>query len=85
VLTIALAGGGAWGLLPPMWLLLYGAAVVAGGSLSVPPVPVMGGCFMAAGAAALMTPAAWGDWWLAFGFGVLHAGFGILIAVKHGG
>ena len=85
VLTIALASGGAWVLLPPMWLLLYGAAVVAGGSLSVPPVPVMGGCFMAAGAAALMTPAAWGDWWLAFGFGVLHAGFGILIAVKHGG
>jgi hypothetical protein len=85
VLTVALARLGAWEALPPMWLLLYGAAVVAGGTLSVPPVPVMGGCFMAFGLAALLVPAAWGDWWLALGFGLLHVLFGIRIAVKHGG
>ncbi len=85
VLTVALGSAGAWALLPPIWLLLYGAAVVAGGTFSVPPVPVMGGSFMALGVAALLGPAAWGDWWLAVGFGLLHVGFGILIAVKHGG
>ena len=85
VLTVALYSAGASAVLPGVWLLLYGAAVVAGGSLSVPPVPVMGGCFMALGVLALTAPAAWGTWLLGLGFGLLHIGFGILIAVKYGG
>jgi len=85
VLTVALYGAGASAMLPGVWLLLFGAAVVAGGALSVPPVPVMGGCFMALGVVALMAPAAWGTWLLGLGFGLLHVGFGILIAVKYGG
>ena len=85
VLTVALYSAGASAMLPGVWLLLFGAAVVAGGALSVPPVPVMGGCFMALGVVAFMAPAAWGTWLLGLGFGLLHVGFGILIGVKYGG
>jgi hypothetical protein len=85
VLTVALYSAGASAMLPGVWLLLFGAAVVAGGALSVPPVPIMGGCFMVLGIVAFVAPAAWGTWLLGLGFGLLHVGFGILIGVKYGG
>jgi hypothetical protein len=85
ILTAVLARQGALDLLPGTWLLLFGAAVIAGGALSVPPVPAMGGCFMALGVVAFIAPAAWGTMLLAIGFGVLHIAFGIVIAVKYGG
>jgi hypothetical protein len=85
VLTAVLVQQGAFDLLPGCWLLLFGAAVVAGGALSVPPVPVMGGCFMAIGVAAFVAPAAWGTLLLGLGFGVLHIAFGLVITVKYGG
>ena len=76
------AGDSAW--LPGTWLLLYGAAVVAGGAASVPVVPLMGACFMAAGAIALLAPGT-GNFLLAAGFGGIHIIFGTVIAVKYGG
>jgi len=85
VLTAALFAGGAVAYLPGMWLLLYGAAVLSAGGASVRVVPLMGLCFMAAGAAALCLPAAWGDAVLAVGFGGIHMIFGTIIAVKYGG
>ena len=85
VLTLALAQVGAVHLLPGAWLLLYGAGVVTGGSHSVRPVPLMGLSFMLAGALALFSPPAWGDAWMAAGFGGLHIVFGLLIWRKHGG
>jgi hypothetical protein len=85
VLTLALAGGGYMELLPGMWLLLYGTSIVTGGSYSVRPVPFMGAAFMLAGVAAFLSPAAWGDAFMAAGFGGLHIVFGIVIWRKHGG
>jgi hypothetical protein len=70
--------------LPGIWLLLYGAGVVSGGYASVRVVPLMGACFMAAGAAALLAPG-WDAILMPAGFGGLHMIFGIIIAVKYGG
>ena len=84
-LTLALIQAGTLALIPGMWLMVYGAAVLAGGAFSVRPVPVMGGCFMAVGLAALFSPAAWGNGMLVAGFGGLHIVFGIWIARRYGG
>ena len=85
VLTAVLQGTVVADRLPGIWLLVYGAAVAAGGAASVGIIPVMGGCFMATGVAALAAPAALGDAFMALGFGVLHILFGIVIARRHGG
>lgn len=84
LLTAVLYRAGVPAFLPGVWLLLYGAGVVSGGGASVRVVPLMGACFMAAGAAALLVPA-WNGALLVAGFGGLHVVFGIVIAVKHGG
>jgi hypothetical protein len=84
-LTAALFANGAVALLPGLWLLSYGAAMIAAGTFSVRAVPLMGIGFMLLGALAVATPATWGDAWMAAGFGGLFIGFGILIARRHGG
>lgn len=85
LLTLALVRAGLYGLLPPMWLLLYGTAIVSGGAFSVRVVPVMGLCLIGLGAAALFTPTAWGDFFMAVGFGGAQIGFGLWIALRYGG
>jgi hypothetical protein len=74
-----------WALMPPVWLLLYGTGVLAGGVFSVAAVRLLGLAFMALGVAALITPPAWGNVWLGMGFGGLQLAFGLYIARRHGG
>lgn len=85
LLTLALFLSGAVSALPGVWLLLYGTAIVTGGAFSVRVVPIMGLCLMGLGAGALFAPAAWGNLFMASGFGLVQIGFGIWIALRYGG
>jgi len=88
-LTVVLGQAGDWSAIPGVWLMLYGAGVIAGGAFSVPVVPVMGACFLATGVLAafspVITPMISADFWLGFGFGALHVIFGAVIASRYGG
>ena len=85
VLTLALVRAGAVDLVPAVWLLLYGAGVLAGSSSSVPVLAWLAVLFMVLGVVSLFTSPALRDLWLAAGFGALQIGFGAYIARNHGG
>jgi uncharacterized membrane protein HdeD (DUF308 family) len=85
MLTAMLVRAQAFAFLPPTWLLLYGAGVMAGGAASVTLLAWIGVAFIACGIAAALTPAAWNDLWLGIGFGVVQIVSGFIIARKHGG
>jgi hypothetical protein len=85
ILTAVLYRDQLFGIMPGVWLLLYGVAIVTGGAFSVRIVPLMGVSFMTLGTIALLSPAQWGNWFMVAGFGVLHIIFGIVIARRYGG
>jgi len=85
VLTYALMRVHMYALLPAVWMLLYGTAVVAAGAFSVRIVPVMGAAFIVVGIVALFAPVTWNTALMIVGFGALHIVFGVVIARRHGG
>jgi hypothetical protein len=85
LLTIALMASGPVRLIPGVWLVLYGVAVIQAGAFSVRTVPSRGAAFVAMGALALPAPWLWANVLLAVGFGALHIIFGVIIARRHGG
>jgi len=85
ILTFVLYRQELFGIMPGVWLLLYGVAVVTGGAFSVRIVPLMGVSFMALGTIALFSPFEWANWFMAAGFGILHMVFGVVIARRYGG
>ena len=85
ILTPVLYQLGALQVIPALWLLSYGAAVISAGTYSVRVVPIMGLAFMVLGGVALLAPPSAGDPLLAVGFGGLHILFGAIIARNYGG
>ena len=85
VVTVAFMQRGLYGLLPGIWMTLYGTAVVAAGAFSVRIVPVMGAAFIMVGGIALFAPPTWSTTLMIVGFGLLHVVFGYVIARRHGG
>jgi hypothetical protein len=87
LLTLVLQNTGPLELLPGVWLLCYGTAVVGAGAHSIRAVRTMGLAFMLVGALALLG-VVWapdarlaGDLCMAVGFGLLHVVFGIVIGI----
>lgn len=81
-------------LLPCMWLMLYGLAVLNGGAYSVKPVPIAGAAFLLlgfwAGFMPLDVPTVVADYLvrdavLAIGFGGIHLVLGAIVAARYGG
>jgi hypothetical protein len=85
LLTYVLFHAGLTTAIPGAWLLLYGTGVVTGGAFSIRVVPLMGLCFMVLGTVAFFCPFAWGNIFLALGFGGFHIIFGTAIARSYGG
>ncbi|MGQ9896576.1 MAG: hypothetical protein ACUVR8_03305 [Acidobacteriota bacterium] len=85
LLSVVLVSHSAYDLLPGTWLLLYGTGVTAAGAFSVRVVPLLGLAFLLLGSITLFLPFPLTHWAMAFGFGVLHVGFGLVIARKYGG
>ncbi|MGH8325708.1 MAG: hypothetical protein ACRET2_02975 [Steroidobacteraceae bacterium] len=86
IITSALLSHHAADMIPGAWLLLYGCGVAAASTMTVRPVGIMGGLFVALGVAALELPPAASNVLLGAGFGGLHLAFGILIGrrSRHG-
>lgn len=86
VLTVACVRSEAYTMLPVIWLLLYGVGVCSAGAISSPTVVMaLGLSLVVGGGAAALSPAAWGNWYLAAFFGAGHIIAGAVIIKHHGG
>jgi hypothetical protein len=85
VLTVSLLPSAEVSLLPGLWMMLYGAGVLAAGTYASPPVVHMGGAFVIAGLFTHALPAGWANVLLGVAFGGLHLYFGYQVYRHHGG
>jgi len=88
-LTFVLWYAGATDLIPGVWLLLYGCAVLSASTVTIARtmrlICIMGVLFMLLGLSAFALPPGAHTLILGLGFGVLHTLFGVLIGrVSHG-
>jgi hypothetical protein len=83
VLTVVFREEGLTALIPGMWLLLYGCAVLSASMMTSAAmfrlIVLMGALFVIYGVLAFQLPVRWHNYTLGLGFGVLHLLFGILI------
>jgi hypothetical protein len=83
VLTVVLGTAGVTSVIPGMWLLLYGCAVLSASTVTSAGITrlvcVMGALFVALGSVTFALPTMAHTAMLGLGFGVLHILFGILI------
>lgn len=93
-LTWVFDSNGLHHLLAPMWLMLYGVAIMNGGAFSISVVPLFGLTLFVLGL--IVTPfngayplGVFGytvdDAFMIIGFGISHIGFGLVIARRYGG
>ena len=85
VLTISLWPTEQIVLVPALWMMLYGAGVVAAGTYAAAPVMQMGAAFLIAGLFAHALPVSWSNVLLGAAFGGLHLYFGYQVYRHHGG
>jgi hypothetical protein len=88
-LTFVLWRAGSTSLIPGVWLLIYGCAVLSASTVTIPRtmklICIMGSLFMTLGLVAFVAPPATHTMILGLGFGALHSIFGILIGrASHG-
>src|ERR1700722_5130353 len=90
VLTLVFVTAGMTNVIPGMWLLLYGCAVLSASTVTMVGIArlvcIMGALFVALGSVTFALPAGTHTAMLGLGFGVVHILFGILIGRStHGG
>lgn len=94
ILTDVLFWNGGQHLLVPMWLILYGVAVIGGGMNSIPIVQTLGVFMLLLGFCSSRLDGAEfvgqlgytvDDFFMVTGFGFAHIVTGLIIAVRHGG
>ncbi len=85
VLTATLLPGAQANLLPGLWMMLYGAGVLAAGTYAALPVMHMGGSFLIVGVFTVALPESWANVLLGLSFGMLHLFFGYRVFKHHGG
>ena len=90
VLTVVFGTAGMTSVIPGMWLLLYGCAVLSASTVTTAGIArlicIMGALFVALGTMTFALPPAAHTAMLGLGFGIMHIIFGFLIGrSSHGG